>query len=97
MCRTRDLAVEFARSLDGLDGLLMLDIYPAREKPIPGVSSGMILDRMKLNDKRMCRKEEVAGILSAGRYEVLVTMGAGDIDALAGPISEIAGKEAGDE
>lgn len=95
--RTRDLAAEFALSLDGLDELLMLDIYPAREEPVPGVSSGMILDKMKLADKRLCRKDEITGILSGGSYEVLVTMGAGDIDALAGPISRLAGKEARNE
>jgi UDP-N-acetylmuramate--alanine ligase len=86
--RTRDLADGFAKSLDLLDEAWLLDIYPAREKPIPGVTSQMLLDRMKIGEKRLITKDIVVDTLINNRPEVLLTLGAGDIDQLAQPITE---------
>jgi UDP-N-acetylmuramate--alanine ligase len=87
--RTRDFADDFARSLDMLDECILLDIYPAREKPIEGVSSQMLLDKMELKNKKVMSKEEVLEFVKANRPEVLVTMGAGDIEGLVEPIEKI--------
>lgn len=81
--RTRDFAEEFASSLDLLDTALLLPIYPARELPIEGVTSGLIIRYMKLNDKRQIDKSEVTDFLCQEKPEILLTMGAGDIDLLA--------------
>jgi UDP-N-acetylmuramate--alanine ligase len=80
--RTRDFADGFAEALDLSDELLLLDIYPARELPIEGVSSEMILGRMKLQDKRKCGKQEVVELIKNEKPELLLTVGAGDIDQL---------------
>lgn len=87
--RTRDFADEFASSLSLLDELILLDIYPAREEPIPGVTSQMILDKVTIADKRCCTKEELPGIIANGTYEVLLMLGAGDIDRLVEPVCQI--------
>lgn len=84
--RTRDHAEGFAEILDRLDEVFLLPVYPAREKPIEGVSSGLILSGMKLKEKYLVAKEEVIDRLDISRVDVLVTIGAGDIDMLAGPI-----------
>jgi len=84
--RTRDFADEFAHSLDMLDELVLLDIYPAREKPIKGISSKTIFDKLNLEKKSICTKDELPGYLKESKPEVLVTMGAGDIDKLIEPI-----------
>lgn len=86
--RTRDFADEFALSLGMLDELILLDIYPAREKPVKGVSSKIIFDKVKLDKKIMCAKNELLKHLKNNKPEVLVTMGAGDIDKLIEPIKE---------
>jgi len=86
--RTRDLAADFARALAELDSLILLDIYPAREKPIEGVSSEMLLEQINLSDKQICRKENLLELLENHRPEVLLTLGAGDIDQLVLPITE---------
>lgn len=86
--RTRDHAGGFARILDTLDEVILLPIYPAREKPIPGVTSQMILDKMKLNNRKLLNMEDLPGSLDIGSLDVLVTIGAGDIDRLAGPIEK---------
>ena len=80
--RTKDFADGFAAALDLLDRPLLLDIYPARELPMPGVRSEMVLERMKNPNKRLCAKEELVSVLQGHRPEVLLTLGAGDIDAL---------------
>ncbi|MCX6318526.1 MAG: UDP-N-acetylmuramate--L-alanine ligase [Bacteroidetes bacterium] len=94
--RTRDLADGFAASLDMADEVILLPIYPARELPIEGVTSEMILDKMEKNDKRVMNKEElikwvqevyVPGI-NTEFGEVLITAGAGDIDTLVESISK---------
>ena len=84
--RTRDFADGFAEALDLVDELIMLDIYPARELPIEGVRSEMILERMKLLNKRKCGKQEAVGIIKNEKPELLLTVGAGDIDQLVQPL-----------
>jgi UDP-N-acetylmuramate--alanine ligase len=84
--RTRDNMSEFARSLSELDQLYLLDIYPARELPIEGVTSQVLLDQIQLNQKTLISKGDVTQKLVADRPEVLLTLGAGDIDRLIQPI-----------
>jgi UDP-N-acetylmuramate--alanine ligase len=84
--RTRDFADGFAEVLDMTDELIMLDIYPARELPIEGVDSDMILDRMKMWNKRKCGKQEAIDIVQFEKPELLLTVGAGDIDQLVQPL-----------
>jgi UDP-N-acetylmuramate--alanine ligase len=66
--------------------VILLDIYPARELPIPGISSKMLLDKINVKDKKLCTKEELVDVISDDMPEVLITMGAGDIDRLVQPI-----------
>lgn len=94
--RTRDLAEEFARVLDEADEVILLPVYPARELPIEGVSSEMILKNMKSKNKKVLSKEELlmwvrqgAGRAGNGKESVLITSGAGDIDMLVEPIKKI--------
>jgi len=86
--RTNDHADGFAACLDDLDEVIILPIYPAREKPMPGVSSGMIYERMKSANKRLLRKEDLPAMLDTANLDVLVTIGAGDIDTLVAPIEQ---------
>ncbi len=86
--RTKDFANEFAESLDLLDELYLLDIYPARELPIKGVSSKLIFDKLKKVKKTQCSKEKVLDLLKNKRPEILLTMGAGDIADLVTPIEK---------
>jgi UDP-N-acetylmuramate--alanine ligase len=90
--RTRDFADGFAESLDLLDELIMLDIYPARELPIRGVNSHMILSRMKKNSSTSCTKKTLMKILEKKEFEVLLTLGAGDIDTFVEPIKNLVSK-----
>lgn len=85
--RTRDLADGFAESLGLLDRLILLDIYPARELPLEGVSSDLIFRKVKLNQKMMCSKDQLLSLLDSMPLEILITLGAGDIDKLVEPIS----------
>ncbi len=78
--RTRDFADDFARSLDLLDECILMEIYPARELPIEGVSSQMLLNKMKSSNKSICQKNDLIEEVSKRDIEVLMTMGAGDID-----------------
>ncbi|MCD8177476.1 MAG: UDP-N-acetylmuramate--L-alanine ligase [Tannerellaceae bacterium] len=87
--RTQDFVAEFAESLSLLDELILLDIYPAREEPIPGVTSAIIFDRVTIPEKRLCRKEELLTQLSTGTYEVILMAGAGDIDRLVKPVKQL--------
>jgi len=84
--RTRDFADGFASSLSLLDDLILLDIYPARELPIEGVTAEMILNKVTIPNKTLCRKAEVINELNARKIEVLLTLGAGDIDQLVEPV-----------
>lgn len=86
--RTRDFAQGFAETLSLADRLILLDIYPAREKPIEGVSSKMILQQVQTTEKILATKENLCQIIAALPSEVLVTIGAGDIDLLVQPIAE---------
>ena len=80
--RTQDFADEFAKSLSLLDELFLLDIYPARELPIEGVTSQIIFDKVEIDAKQLCRKENIIDILEKKEFEILLTLGAGDIDQL---------------
>ena len=84
--RTRDFASEFAQSLSLADEVILLDIYPAREKPIDGVTSKTIFDLLEGVDAQMCNKTNLIDLLKSKEYDVLATMGAGDIDTLVQPI-----------
>jgi UDP-N-acetylmuramate--alanine ligase len=86
--RTRDFAQQFAESLDLLDSVMLLPVYPARELPLPGVTSDLILSYMSPGDKYVGEREQVLGFIRERKPEVLLTMGAGDIDLLAGEISD---------
>ncbi|MBP6634771.1 MAG: UDP-N-acetylmuramate--L-alanine ligase [Paludibacter sp.] len=80
--RTRDFANDFADALSLLDELILLDIYPARELPIEGVTSDIILSKVKLSNKTLCSKENLLPLLKEKEIDVLVTFGAGDIDTI---------------
>jgi UDP-N-acetylmuramate--alanine ligase len=84
--RTRDFVDGFAEVLDMSDELILLDIYPARELPIEGVTSAMILERMHLANKQILGKQEAIDRIRAERPELVLTVGAGDIDNLVQPI-----------
>ncbi len=87
--RTKDLALEFAHSLDMADEVILLPIYPARELPMEGVTSKLILDQMKLADKHIMDKEELKKWVKDNQSKLLVMAGAGDIDAMVQPIKEL--------
>lgn len=89
--RTRDFAADFAASLSLLDELILLNIYPAREEPIPGVTSQIIFDRVTIPNKRMIRKEELLDLVQkeAASFEVVLMVGAGNIDRLVEPVKQI--------
>ena len=88
--RTRDFYQEFADSLSLLDEVILTDIYPARELPIEGVSSQLIYDNLRPGiEKTLCKKEEILEILKGKEIEVLITLGAGDIENYAASICEI--------
>ncbi|MDB5114913.1 MAG: UDP-N-acetylmuramate--L-alanine ligase [Mucilaginibacter sp.] len=87
--RTRDFVAGFAAVLDMSDELILLDIYPARELPIEGVDSDMILDRMKLANKGKYGKQEAIDKIRIEKPELLLTVGAGDIDQLVQPLKQI--------
>ena len=92
--RTRDFYQEFADSLSLLDEVILTDIYPARELPIEGVSSQLIYDHLRPNiEKTLCKKEEVMDVLKNKHIEVLMTLGAGDIENYAAQICEILHKQ----
>ena len=84
--RTRDFAADFADALSGLDALILLPIYPAREEPIPGVTSALILDRVTIADKILIPKEQLMEHLQGRDIDCLVSFGAGDIDRFIEPI-----------
>ena len=88
--RTRDFYQDFADSLSLLDEVILVDIYPAREAPIPGVTSKLIYDNLRPGiEKSMCKKEEILNILKDKNIEVLITLGAGDIDNYVPEIKEL--------
>lgn len=88
--RTRDFFKEFAESLSLLDEVILTDIYPAREAPIPGVTSRLIYDRLAPEVKKcLCRKEEVPEMVRRSDADVFILLGAGDIDAYVPQIMEV--------
>ncbi len=87
--RTKDFADEFALALENLDDIILLPIYPAREEPIPGITSKTILHKINKMDKYHVTKEQLLPLLSALQPELLVTLGAGDIDQLVEPIMQL--------
>jgi UDP-N-acetylmuramate--alanine ligase len=91
--RTRDHADGFAKILDKLDEIILLPIYPAREKPIEGVTSELIFNKIRSGKKRLLTKEDIPGLLDIENLDVLLTIGAGDIDSLVAPIEEKLRKE----
>lgn len=84
--RTRDFADEFAESLNRLDELILLDIYPARELPVKGVTSKIIYDKVTIKHKVLCSKNNLLSILKDKKVDVLLTLGAGDIDQFVEPV-----------
>lgn len=87
--RTQDFAGDFARSLSKLDEVILLDIYPAREEPIEGVTSKLIFDEISINEKTLIEKSELFETIRQKDLEVVVTFGAGDIDKLLPDIEKI--------
>ena len=87
--RTRDFAEGFAQSLSLLDEVILLDIYPARELPIEGVTSQIIFDKITTPNKVLITKNELLDVLSKRDIDVLMTVGAGDIDKLVEPIADM--------
>ena len=87
--RTRDFAEGFATSLSAVDKLILLDIYPAREEPIPGVTSEIIFDRITAPEKVLLRKDELMDYLAKEPLDVLATFGAGNIDRFIEPITDM--------
>jgi UDP-N-acetylmuramate--alanine ligase len=86
--RTLDHAEGFAAILDELDQVILLPIYPAREKPVEGVTSELIFNKMKLANKKLMNKSDIPDKLDINDLDVLLTIGAGDIDSLVAPIEE---------
>lgn len=94
--RTRDFYKDFAESLSMLDEVILLPIYPAREEPIEGVTSELIYNNLKQDvEKTLCSKEELLSLLSCRQIDVLVTLGAGDIDNYVEPVKEMLLKKQG--
>ncbi len=87
--RTSDFYMEFAESLSHIDKVILLPIYPAREKPIEGVTSKLILDNIRIKDKFLFDKEEVLSEVKNMEFDILLTLGAGDIDRLVEPITNL--------
>ena len=80
---------EFAASLSAIDEVILLDIYPARELPIKGVSSSVLLEKINCNNKLLLQEKEVVTALKVRYLEVVLTLGAGDIDQLVFPIKNM--------
>ncbi len=91
--RTRDFAVEFSRSLSLADEVMLLDIYPARELPIEGVSSDILLESIQVDEKYKVEKDTIIEYLSNRELEVFITMGAGNIDQLVEPLKNMFNKQ----
>lgn len=87
--RTRDFAPDFADALSECDHLVMPEIYPARELPIPGISSHTILDAVKGPQKTYCERKDLLNLIKNSNFDVLMTLGAADIDRLLPEISHI--------
>lgn len=86
--RTRDFADEFAEALSAAHRVIMPEIYPARELPIEGVTSHSILDKIKIDDKTYCERKDLLNLIKNSNFEILMTLGAADIDRLLPQIKE---------
>lgn len=86
--RTRDFAPEFARALSQADAVVLLDIYPAREQPIPGVTSQIIYDRITVADKMMICKQDFVDTMKNRNFDILLTAGAGDMSFMVPALCE---------
>ncbi len=86
--RTRDFALEFSHALNQADRLWLLDIYPARELPMPGVSSAIILDRVDMSEKEIISGEKLIDSVLSSDCQVIAMLGAGDIDRLVLPMRD---------
>jgi UDP-N-acetylmuramate--alanine ligase len=86
--RTRDFADEFAESLSRLDALYLMEIYPAREKPLPGIDSKMLFEKVRLNEKSIVNKETLPILITSTNQEILLTIGAGDIGQMVSAVKE---------
>lgn len=84
--RTRDLADEFAKSLSKVDNLILMDIYPAREKPIEGITSSWLLQKVKIENKKLSQASDLIQKIEKYNADIIVSMGAGDIDQMANKI-----------
>ena len=80
--RTRDFGDDFAKSLSAFDEVILLDIYPARELPIHGITSKWLLDKMTISDKKLVTKEALIPTILQSDAKIIVTIGAGDIGEL---------------
>ncbi len=87
--RTRDLVLDFGKALALLDELILLDIYPAREEPIPGVTSRWMMEYVPIMNKTVCTKENLLPLLRTRNVEILLALGAGDIDRLVPSIAAL--------
>ena len=88
--RTRDFYLDFANSLSLIDQVVLTEIYPAREEPIPGVTSQLIYDHLRPDiDKQLIRKDDVLSFIQNGDFDVLILLGAGDLDNLTPKIETI--------
>jgi UDP-N-acetylmuramate--alanine ligase len=87
--RTRDFVDGFAHSLSLLDEVILLDIYPARELPIEGVSSEIIFNKITIDNKTLCTKAQLLSVIKDKQTDVLLTLGAGDIDQLVQPLKQL--------
>lgn len=87
--RTRDFAPEFAEALSTADEVILCEIYPARELPIPGVTSEIILNDIKNADKTLCQRKDLLDLIKNRNFDILMTLGAADINVLLEDIKEI--------
>ncbi|HEY0978235.1 MAG TPA: UDP-N-acetylmuramate--L-alanine ligase [Flavobacteriales bacterium] len=87
--RTRDLATEFGTALARLDELILLDIYPAREQPLPGITSEWLLEQVPMMNKVVCTKDQLVPLLRSRNLDILLALGAGDIDRLVPALAQL--------
>jgi len=87
--RTRDFVDGFANSLSKLDELWLMEIYPAREEPIPNIDSTWLLEKVNLIQKSLVNPDSILAKLNSNKPEVLLILGAGDIDRIVSPIKKI--------
>ena len=91
--RTKDYAVDFGDALSLADELIVVDIYPAREKPIKGVSGGMLLNYSSNKVKMSCSKDELLQKIELSKAEVFLILGAGDISEMVLPVKKMLQKK----